>query len=290
MGHYVTNYPKKTHRNQIIRTRSVDDPAAAIAAPKFLSEKARESSKNGESGDRRISDAIRAFNDIALDGSTKQDVPIIYRNVEIKYSKFGVDDFDFEYYNRTKFSGLETHIANSYANPLLQVFRFTPVIRNLALHHTASVCLYDSCLLCELGFLIDMLEKAGGQNCQATNFLKTFTSLPAAISLNLPEERSPNTPLTVMIQAVNRFLLEKFSTDYRVIEPGTRLMDQALATNMTATIRCVQCTHEHIRSEDLYHHELIYPAKSMAQGMQRARHTFSQVLKASVERQEQTRG
>jgi PAB-dependent poly(A)-specific ribonuclease subunit 2 len=81
------------------------------------------------------------------------------------------------YYNKTKYSGLETHIANSYANPLLQLYRFTPIMRNLALAHTATTsCMYQSCLLCELGFLVDMLEKASGQNCQATNFLKNFSS------------------------------------------------------------------------------------------------------------------
>lgn len=35
--------------------------------------------------------------------------------------------------------------------------------------------MFESCLLCELGYLIDMMEKAVGQNCQATNFLKTFS-------------------------------------------------------------------------------------------------------------------
>ena len=29
-----------------------------------------------------------------------------------------------------------------------------------------------------MGFLFDMLEKARGQNCQATNLLKTLSSLP----------------------------------------------------------------------------------------------------------------
>lgn len=87
---------------------------------------------------------------------------------------------DFRYYNRTEYSGLETHITNSYVNPLLQLLRFTPIVRNLALLHTATTsCLYDTCLLCEMGFLIDMMEKAKGQNCQATNFLKTFSGLSA---------------------------------------------------------------------------------------------------------------
>lgn len=81
------------------------------------------------------------------------------------------------YYNKTGYSGLETHIANSYANPLLQLLRFTPIIRNLALHHTATSCHYDNCVLCEMGFLTDMLEKAAGLNCQASNFLKTLSSL-----------------------------------------------------------------------------------------------------------------
>ena len=82
------------------------------------------------------------------------------------------------YYNKTQFSGLETHIANSYTNPLLQLFKFIPLFRNVALHHTATTCLSDTCLLCEMGFLFDMLDKAEGQNCQATNFLKTFGGLP----------------------------------------------------------------------------------------------------------------
>lgn len=81
------------------------------------------------------------------------------------------------YYNKTQYSGLETHITNSYLNPLLQLFKYIPLFRNLALHHTASSCLAESCLLCELGFLFDMLEKAEGQKCHATNFLKAFSSL-----------------------------------------------------------------------------------------------------------------
>jgi len=48
-------------------------------------------------------------------------VPKRYQRVEIKYSKLGVEDFDFRYYNKTNFAGLETHIPNAYCNGLLQV-------------------------------------------------------------------------------------------------------------------------------------------------------------------------
>lgn len=83
------------------------------------------------------------------------------------------------FYNKTRHSGLETNIPNSYMNPLLQLYKFTPALRNVALEHTAGYCTKEDCTLCQMGFLFDMLEKAGGVNCQATNFLKTFSSLPA---------------------------------------------------------------------------------------------------------------
>ena len=136
-------------------------------------------------------------------------------------------------------SGLETHIANSYTNPLLQLLKLTPLIRNLALHHAATACLNELCLLCEMGYLFDMLDKAEGQNCQATNFLKTFSSIPegeylsyiafleivfwltvsSAARLGLLEEYATSSPLTDMIQATCRFMLEQTSADFRKISP-----------------------------------------------------------------------
>lgn len=55
---------------------------------------------------------------------------------------------------------------------------FTPLIRNLALQHAATACVSEICLLCELGFLFDMLQKADGSICQATNLLRTLSSHP----------------------------------------------------------------------------------------------------------------
>jgi len=73
---------------------------------------------------------------------------------------------------------LETHIANSYCNALLQVLFFTPLLRTLAKAHIGQACPRENCLTCELGFLFRMLEDANGQNCQARNFLRAFSTIP----------------------------------------------------------------------------------------------------------------
>ncbi|KAL8823818.1 MAG: hypothetical protein Q9191_005520 [Dirinaria sp. TL-2023a] len=170
----------KLRQNQIQRHHLTDWDDHGLSAPKFLSERSRGRDSDVKNG-RRISDAELLAN-VALAGSTKADVPVMYRNVEIKYSKFGVDDFDFKYYNKTQYSGLETHITNSYLNPLLQLLKYIPIFRNVALQHAAGGCLSERCLLCEMGYLFDMIEKAAGQSCQATNFLKAFSGIPESTS------------------------------------------------------------------------------------------------------------
>ena len=86
--------PRKLRRNQLQRNRVMDFDELGLSAPKFLSEKTRRRESDPNTG-RRISDAELLIN-AALAGSTKADVPVMYRNVEIRYSKFGVDDFDFK--------------------------------------------------------------------------------------------------------------------------------------------------------------------------------------------------
>lgn len=217
-GGYGANN-RSVRRNQVENTRTPEKAPVTLQAPKFLSEKARES-VNESTSERRISDVADAIGATEL-SSLKAEVPVMYRNVEIKYSKFGVDDFDFGFYNKTTYSGLEIHISNSYANPLLQVMHFTPLLRNLALQHASSSCTSDMCLLCEMGFLFDMLEKAEGSICQATNLLKTFSNHPQAGPLGLLEEDGPGSSLTAMLQGLNRFLAERIAQDWRSVPPYT---------------------------------------------------------------------
>lgn len=134
---------------------------------------------------------------------------------------------------------------NSYLNPLLQVLRFTPILRNIALRHAAGSCIQDCCLLCEIGFLSDMLERSRGKRCQATNFLLAYRSLPegmrnylndhcskltfprfTAAQLHIVEETSPRNTLDVRVSIANRFLLQQICRDSRRADPYDATLDQ----------------------------------------------------------------
>ncbi|PLW49838.1 hypothetical protein PCASD_01618 [Puccinia coronata f. sp. avenae] len=125
--------------------------------------------------------------DISLDDFLE--MPRWYRQVEIKYSKFGIEDFDFGFYNNTPYSGLETHIVNSYTNALLQVLYHTIAVRRVASWHVGQPCTRGNCMLCELGFLFKMMEDAAGVNCQTSNFSRAFSINQRAIALELMDHQ-----------------------------------------------------------------------------------------------------
>ncbi|CAK7564319.1 MAG: poly(A)-specific ribonuclease [Sporothrix epigloea] len=281
--------------NQVEDTRKDDNKSTQmIQAPKFLSERSRDGTSSITTGHQQPSSgddnrAALASSELA---SLGPEAPGMYRSVEIKFSKFGVDDFDFGYYNRSRYAGLENHFANSYANALLQLLRFTPTIRNLSLQHAAGACLEDQCLLCELGYLCDMLQKAEGATCQATNMLKTLSSLPQAHQLRLIEEENPNTPITEMLQNLTRFLLTQIAGDFHRMQPQSKAMEVALATSGVTYMRCMACRSETSRAVSTYVNNLKYPApqRNTSRGSKYPKITFSQVLKSSVEQDSSTKG
>ncbi|PHH70824.1 hypothetical protein CDD80_5705 [Ophiocordyceps camponoti-rufipedis] len=290
-GMYGRN-TRGVRRNQVENTRNVNRSASAgLKAPKFLSEKARESAKSDvKSADDKTDDLTSPTGE-TISGHKKSDVPMMYRNVEIKYSKFGVDDFDFGFYNKTRYSGLEIHISNSYANSLLQVMNFTPLIRNMALQHAATSCINDLCLLCELGFLFDMLQKADGSICQATNLLRTLSGHPQAAPLGLLEEDSHGSSLNLMLQGLTRFLLDKIVADFKSMPPASSALEQVLATSATSSIRCMNCRSEYTRPGSTFVTDLLYPShKSSGRNSKMPRVTFSQILKSSIERETTSKG
>jgi PAB-dependent poly(A)-specific ribonuclease subunit 2 len=91
VGQWATN-PRKVRRNQAEKTRVADSDAPAIAAPRFLSEKAREVD-NDHPPEKKMSELQESMGISTLN---EKEIPIMYRNVEIKYSRFGIEDFDFK--------------------------------------------------------------------------------------------------------------------------------------------------------------------------------------------------
>ena len=200
-------------------------------------------------------------------------MPSYYRRVEIQYSKFGVEDFDFEYYNRTRYGGLETHIRNSFCNSLLQVLYFTEPLRNVATSHIQSLCSHPKCFLCELGFLFRMLEASNGQNCQATNFCRTLTMSPKAAALSLFEPDIPDSTFSYsgLIQSLARFLLEELHGEAFQQEdnnpvisklldsPGISTIQQLFGVQTLYTIECASCEQVVKRTTFPFVIDMIYP-------------------------------
>lgn len=95
VGQYAAN-PQKTKRYQVKTHRAQAGTEASLVAPQFLSEKAKTRAQV-MSQDKDVGVAAGALEDLDLGLNTEEDSLLKYSNVEIKYSKFGVDDFDFRW-------------------------------------------------------------------------------------------------------------------------------------------------------------------------------------------------
>ncbi|KAH9813591.1 PAB-dependent poly(A)-specific ribonuclease subunit [Melampsora americana] len=267
------------------------DTRRRLSIPLFRSEKEKEKEKRMIQGRKRRESAEGILEEETLSAGLPledfEDMPKWYRQVEIKYSKFGIEDFDFGFYNRTKYSGLETHIVNSYTNSLLQVLYHTLPVRHLAQSHITLTCSGTSCMLCELGFLFKMMDDAKGVNCQTTNFSRAFSINPRAIALALMDHHhqdfflhrplsdsqsltsSPNNPhrsYSSLIQLCHHFLLEQMTDDARQ-QPGLGITDPVAviyATNWRTEQVCPTCQHSSARPTVAKVVELVYPRRALS--------------------------
>ncbi|ETW85417.1 hypothetical protein HETIRDRAFT_432176 [Heterobasidion irregulare TC 32-1] len=224
------------------------------------------------------------------------DVPPRYAKVEIAYSKFGVEDFDFAFYNRTEFSGLETHILNSYTNPILQVMHYSYPIRCLAKSHITTNCTREHCLLCELGFVTRMLEDARGTNCQSSNFCKTvgvLAHIENKIELVDYGRDSIYMDYAHMIQAFHRFLIDKigsegnmFSSNPSIVPsalPAVAPISQLLGLNSKNIIMCTSCKAVREKEHNTHIVDLVYPRKAVSTDSNSAM-DFASILYTSLVR------
>jgi PAB-dependent poly(A)-specific ribonuclease subunit 2 len=147
-------------------------------------------------------------------------IPKIYQKTEIKYSKLGVEEFDFKHYNSTKFAGLEIHIPNAYCNSMIQTLFFVMPLRSSLLQHC---CAREFCLSCELNFLYGMMQQTEQGTCQASNFLRAFRTLREALTLGLllNEEEEDKANLAKLIQKWITFVLQQLHMEMQCTKSVT---------------------------------------------------------------------
>ncbi|KAJ3368748.1 poly(A)-specific ribonuclease [Allomyces arbusculus] len=203
-----------------------------------------------------------------------------YKQMTIQYSRFGVHDFDFSFYNATEYGGLETDVPQSYANNVLQALFFAPAFRAAAIAHAlAPTCTRDLCLLCETGFLFRMLEQAHGAHCRAANWCSTFAHLPETLALNLRENRAvPFPSYATTIQHCTRFLLDQFHRE----APGAA---DAFRILWEAESECMGCREPKGKRVETWSVELGYPG--LRQNHEST--TFTDLVHAALVSQETAR-
>eukprot|EP00123_Amoebidium_parasiticum_P015853 comp23175_c1_seq1/m.37544 comp23175_c1_seq1/g.37544 ORF comp23175_c1_seq1/g.37544 comp23175_c1_seq1/m.37544 type:complete len:1228 (-) comp23175_c1_seq1:377-4060(-) len=207
-------------------------------------------------------------------------VPRPFRRKEIKYSKLGLEDFDFAKYNKTKFGSLEPHVPNAYCNAVLQVLYFLAPFRAHVLSH---LCEKEFCLSCELGFLFHMLDLAKGENCQASNFIRAFRTMPQASALGLlltGEEKKANVPQ--LIQNFNRFLLQQVQQETAAGTADQSVVADMFRSQQCISSRCAVCNEEGTRETDGLMFDMSYPAEYLPL-------PFASLLRDSMLKEQQTK-
>lgn len=157
-------------------------------------------------------------------------VPQCYSKLLIKYSRFGIEDFNFDIFNNTNFSGLENNLDNSYLNSILQIYKYQSNFQNVVLKNLFKEWLPNdantilnqrnfkgSSLLNELGYLYDMLNKSNGKNFKISNFSEFLISMAPEELLNFDDLKSVNSStLKQKILSFNQFFLNKLLDDFHI--------------------------------------------------------------------------
>lgn len=241
----IAHYDKERFGSRNVVTKY--EKQKKLNIPKFISEQDSDQSDNED--DSRNSEQLQDFvtaGDVSFmetSGSNKMDnlrqdrpypkkqdvfetfsntgdVPNAFKLIRIAYSKFGVDDFDFEYFNNTHFAGFEADAGNTYTNSILQLYKYNPPLFNYILLSLKEDVTDEDVLLVELGYLFDKSLNANGRHCAPSNFQRILSTNPEARKLGLITENEriyDGYGQRKLVQIFNRFLLEQISRDERYL-------------------------------------------------------------------------
>ncbi|KAG7661987.1 PAN2 [[Candida] subhashii] len=216
-------------RNIVKKFESLNDKNSQL--PKFISERKNGNDEENQDAESQVVDeSIFQFKN-----TSPARVPNCYSRLQIQYSRFGVRDFDFNYYNKTEglYCGLENHTDNSYINSLLQLYRFQPLFFNKIANNLLNEWLPNdietiltrknpegSSILTELGYLFDMMHKAKDNNVKIYNFSQVMNHNQEANIQNLincNDMKNLNSQeVRNLIISFNNFLLNQINQDLHI--------------------------------------------------------------------------
>lgn len=100
-----------------------------------------------------------------------------------------------------------------------------------------------------------------GQNCQASNFVRTFRGMPQAAALSLVltgEEKKVDRAR--LLQDCNRFLLNHVNQDTARSDGSPSPVTALFGTTTWAASTCQECNHQSTRRADTLLFDLLYPS------------------------------
>ncbi|XP_071037665.1 PAN2-PAN3 deadenylation complex catalytic subunit PAN2 isoform X2 [Parasteatoda tepidariorum] len=219
-------------------------------------------------------------------------VPYRYLKQEIKYSKMGLDEIDFNRFNRTSFCGLEANLPNSYCNNMIQMLYFIEPLRSALLNH---LCQREFCLACELGFLFHMLDTAQGLPCQAANFLRAFRTIPEAsahgLIVNDLNESKKRGNLQTLVQSWTRFMLQQLHTETLEVndhlleennsDGSVSIMSQLFGAKLFSCNSC-RCRSETCQETTTLLTQLLYPDNHNTTDKPPVQYSFVDIVQRSL--------
>lgn len=180
--------------------------------------------------------------------------------------------------NKTPLVGLENSLPNCYANAVLQVMNFNKELQAGAQSH---LCERDSCITCEMNFLMHMLRSStNGGSCQPQNLLRALRQVREASALGLLEgnnqlEARLDVALSRLVTGFQRFLLEQLHREQfrSPTKSWKTISERAFGTSAWQITECMTCSHCIERTHTTFQIDLDYSTGKDETGKREQRST-----------------